>query len=100
MLDYCIVEKVIAHREKKGSGDAIRRCEQRNAILFSPVAIFDEGRIKVGGNQLSHLVDHALAFKTDYEVHGFDPGMNQGIQGVRYQGSATHRDKWLQKSFI
>src|SRR5207247_9946633 len=51
MIDYPIVENVIAHREKKRLRDAIGRCEQRNAILFLPIAILNERRDSAVGYQ-------------------------------------------------
>ena len=99
-IDHGTVEKMVAHCEKKGFADAASGGKKRDAILFSPVTVFDEGCAETGGNELFDLCDHPLAFIANHEVDRSDPAVKQGVQSVRYQGSATHRDEWLQKSFI
>src|ERR1043166_1623244 len=68
MIDDRIVKKMIAHGEKKRCGDAIGRCEQRNAILLLPIVIFNEGHTNAGGYQLLDARDHALAFIANDEA--------------------------------
>src|SRR4029077_11163062 len=59
------VEKMVAHREKKGCADLTCGRKQRNAVLFLPVTVFDEGRAEAGRKELLDLLDHALAFIAD-----------------------------------
>ena len=78
-IDHSIVEKMVAHREKKGFADVASGGKQRNAILFLPVTVFDEGSAEVGRKELLDLLDHAPAFIADHEVDRFDPRADQGI---------------------
>ena len=78
-IEHSIVEKMVAHREKKGFADVASGGKQRNAILFLPVTVFDEGRAEVGRKELLDLLDHAPAFIADHEVDRFDPRADQGI---------------------
>jgi hypothetical protein len=91
---------MVAHREKKGFAEVASGRKKRDAILFLPVEVFDKGRAETERNQLLDLLDHAPAFVADHEVDRSDPGVKQGAESVRYQGSATHWDEWLEKSFI
>jgi hypothetical protein len=59
---------MVAHREKKGFADVASGRKKRDAILFLPVAVFDEGRAEAGRNQLLDLLDHAPAFVADHKV--------------------------------
>ena len=70
-IDDGSVEKMVAHREKKGFADVASGGKQRDAILFLPVAVFDEGRAEAGRNELLDLLDHAPAFIADHEVDAF-----------------------------
>src|SRR5207248_5806773 len=81
-IDNGTVEKMVAHREKKRFADVASGRKQRNAILFLPVTVFDEGHAEASRNQLLDLVDHARAFVADHEVDSFDPREDQRIQGV------------------
>src|SRR5262245_9452429 len=87
MIDDRIVEKMIAHREKKRFDDMISRRQQRSAVLFLPIEIFNEARTKAGRNQRFYLGDHALTFIANYEVESFDPRVGQCIQNVGNQGA-------------
>src|SRR5215468_4103231 len=100
MIDNRVVEKMVAHRQEKRRRDAISCCENGNAILFLPIAIFDEKRVEAARKQLLELLDDALAFVADHEVDGFDPRADQSIQSVRNQRAAEHGDKGLQDSSI
>ena len=73
MIDHGIVEKMVAHREKKGFADVASGGKERDAILFLPVAVFDEGRAEAGRNQLLDLLDHAPAFVADHKVDAVIP---------------------------
>jgi len=74
MINDHIVENVIAHCQEKWSLDVIGRRQQGNAILFSPMAVFDEGGADAGRNQLLDFRDHPLHFIADDEVDCLDPG--------------------------
>src|SRR5262249_16796684 len=91
-----VVETMITHREKKRSADVACDGKKRDAILLSPVAIFDEQRVHTGRNELLELLNHALALVSDHEVDGFDLCMDQGVQSVRNQRPTKHRDEWFQ----
>src|SRR5207249_11462582 len=93
-------EKMVAHREKKGFAEVVSGRKKRDAILFLPVAVFDEGRAEAGRSQLLDLLDHAPAFVADHKVDACDPCVDQGIQRVRNQRTAKHGDEGLQESFI
>ena len=77
--DQGTVEKMVAHREKKRFADAFSGGKKRDAILFLPVTVFDEGHAEASRNQLPGLLDHTPAFVADHEVDGFDPCADQGI---------------------
>jgi hypothetical protein len=94
-IDDGTVKKMVAHREKKGFADAVSGGKKRDAILFLPVAVFDEGGADARRNQLLDLLDHAPAFVADHKVDGSDPRTDQGIQRVRNQRTAKHRDERL-----
>src|SRR5207244_8081587 len=51
-IDDGIVEKMVAHRQKKRFADTVSGGKKRYAILFLPVTVFDEGRAKASRNQL------------------------------------------------
>ena len=74
MIDHGAVEKMVAHREKKGCADVTSGASKRDAILFLPVTVFDEEHA-IGRKESTALTccDHALAFVADHEVDGFDP---------------------------
>src|SRR5438552_19217363 len=78
-IDDGIVEKMVAHREKKGFVETVSGGKKRDAILFLPVAVFDEGGAEAGRNQLLDLCDHALAFVAERKVDACDPCADQGI---------------------
>ena len=78
-IDDGSVEKMVAHREKKGFAEVASSRKKRDAILFLPVAVFDEGRAEAGRNQLLDLLDHAPAFVADHKVDVCDPCADQGI---------------------
>ena len=70
---------MVAHCEKKRFADVASGGKQRDAILFLPVTVFDEGSAKVGRKELVDLLYHARAFIADHEVDRFDPRADQGI---------------------
>ena len=61
-IDDGIVEKMVAHREKKGFADVASGRKKRDAILFLPVAVFDEGGAEAGRNQLLDLLRSCARF--------------------------------------
>ena len=63
---------MIAHGEDKGCTDVPGGSKKRDAIVFLPILIFDEGRADAGRNQLLDLRGHTLAFIAHHEIDGFD----------------------------
>src|SRR5438034_7066005 len=63
---------MVAHRQKKGLADVPSGGKKRDAILFLPVAVFDEGHAEAGRNQPVGLRDHAPAFVADHESGRID----------------------------
>ena len=91
---------MIAHREEKRCADVAGGSKKRDAILFLPIAIFDEGHVHTGRNKRPDLRDHALVFVAHHEMNGFDFCAHQGFQSVRNQGTTKHQDERLQESFV
>jgi hypothetical protein len=65
---------MVAHGEEKGCVDVAGGSKNRDAILFPPIAIFDEGRGNAGRNQWLNLRDHSVHFIANDKVDSLDAG--------------------------
>src|SRR5207245_9118057 len=91
---------MVAHRQKKRRRHLIGRREQRNAVLFLPIGIFDETGLELGRNQLSDRRDHPSALVTSNKVRPFDSRVDQRVYRVTNQRTTKQRHERLRESFV
>src|SRR5258708_13652041 len=91
-IDDGSVEKMVAHREKKGFAEVASGRKKRDAILFLPVAVFDEGRAEAHRKQLFVMLHHPPPFLADPTVGPCDSSPGQRRSRRRNHRNATPPD--------